>query len=226
MTTPVAFRPRPQIEPITPSFVPGTGLRDRAEALASELVMARRDIEAHVARAQRDLETQVATSSKRGEEAVQVKEAAESATAELRQSLLNEQDRAEALARELARAQQDLKTQVEQAAESATAELRQSLEKEHDRTEALAGELARAQRDIERQAAQSRSDRSRFVGKRPRPRTLQIAGLPRSSLHQLRSARSSSMTFQLRERTRISAPASLISRFQKQNQVRRTDRPT
>jgi len=110
---------------------------DRAEALASELVMARRDIEAHVARAQRDLETQVALSSKRGEEAVQVKQDAESATAELRQSLLNEQDRTEALARELARAQQDLKTQValsrktggegtqlEQAAESATAELR------------------------------------------------------------------------------------------------------
>ena len=134
---------------------------DRAEALASELAKARRDIE-----------TQVALSSKAGDEAAQltqVKQAAESATAELRQSLQKEHDRAEALASELAKARRDIETQValasktgdeaaqlkqlKQAAESATAELRQSLQKEHDRAEALAGELARARRDIETQVA-------------------------------------------------------------------------
>ncbi len=131
---------------------------DRAEALASEL-----------AKAQRDIETQAVLASKTGDEAAQLKQlkqAAESATAELRQSLKKEHDRAEALANELARAQRDIETQValagdeaaqlkqlKQAAESATAELRQSLQKEHDRAEALAGELARARRDTETQVA-------------------------------------------------------------------------
>src|SRR5258705_6076884 len=69
----------------------------RAEALASEL-----------AKAQRDIETKTALSSKTGDEAVQLKQfkqAAESATAELRQSLQKEHDRAEALAAEATRAQ-------------------------------------------------------------------------------------------------------------------------
>jgi hypothetical protein len=133
---------------------------DRAEALAGEL-----------AGAERDIETQVALSSKTGAEAAQFKQAAESAAAELRQSLQKEHDRAETLASELARAQRDIKTQaalasktgdeaaqlkqLKQAAESATAELRQSLQKEQDRAEALASELARAQRDIETQVALS-----------------------------------------------------------------------
>src|SRR5260370_1055039 len=136
---------------------------DRAEALASEL-----------ARAQRDIETQAALSSKTGDEAAQLKQlkqAAESATAELRQSLQKGHDRAEALASGLAMAQQDIETQealssktgdeaaqlkqLKQAAESATAELRQSLQKEHDRAEALASELAMARRDIETQVALS-----------------------------------------------------------------------
>ena len=119
---------------------------DRAEALTGEL-----------AKARRDLETQLALSSKAGDEAAQLKQlkdAAESATAELRQSLQKEHDRAEALTSELARAQRDLETQValsskagdeaaqlkqlKEAAESATAELRQSLQQERDRAAALA----------------------------------------------------------------------------------------
>jgi hypothetical protein len=131
--------------------------RDRGDTLASEL-----------ARAHRDLETQVALSSKAGEEAAQVKQAAESATAELRRSLQKEHERAEALAAELTRAQRHVKTQValsskagedaaqvKQAAESATAELRQSLQKEHERAETLAAELAGAQRNLEAQVAMS-----------------------------------------------------------------------
>jgi len=131
---------------------------DRAETLAGEL-----------ASAQRDVETQVALASKAGDEATQLKQlkqAAESAAAELRQSLQKEHDRAETLAGKLAGAQRDNETQaalasktyaeaaqLEQAAESATAELRQSLQKEHDRAEALAGELASAQRNVETQVA-------------------------------------------------------------------------
>src|SRR5947199_402964 len=64
------------------------------------------------ARARRDVETQLALSSKAGDEAAQVKKAAESATAELRQSLQKEHDRAEALTGELARARRDLEAQL------------------------------------------------------------------------------------------------------------------
>ncbi len=98
--------------------------------------------------------------------APQLKQVAESATAELGQSLQREHDRAEALATELAKARRDLETQValsskkgdeaaqlKQVAESATAELRQSLQREHDRAEALATELAQARRAMEQKPA-------------------------------------------------------------------------
>src|SRR6266550_2248489 len=100
------------------------------------------------------------------DEAAQLKQAVDSATAELRQSLQQEHDRAEALATELAKARRDLETQValsskkgdeaaqlKQAAESATAELRQSLQREHDRAEALVTELAQARRAMEQKPA-------------------------------------------------------------------------
>jgi DNA repair exonuclease SbcCD ATPase subunit len=100
--------------------------RARSAALAIELAMAQRDIEMQ------------ALSSKTEDEVAQLKQAAESAKAELRQSLQKEHDRAEALASELARARSEIKTQVallrkagdetvqlKQAAESAMAELRQ-----------------------------------------------------------------------------------------------------
>src|SRR5436309_9101985 len=74
---------------------------DRAEALTGELAKARRDLEA-----------QLALSSKAGNEAAQVKNAAESATAELRRSLQKEHDRAEALTGERARARRDVETQL------------------------------------------------------------------------------------------------------------------
>jgi len=132
--------------------------RDRAEALASELASARRDVE-----------TQVALSSKKGDEAAQLKQAAESATAELRQSLQREHDRAEAMASELASVRRDVETQaalsskkgdeaaqLKQAAESATTELQQSLQQERDKAEAQASKLARARQDVETQTALSR----------------------------------------------------------------------
>jgi BA14K-like protein len=96
---------------------------------------------------------------------LQLKQAAETATADLRQSLQQEHDRAEALATELAQARRDVETQValsskrgdeaaqlKQAAESATAELR-SLEQEHDRTGTLATELPQSRRAMEQKPA-------------------------------------------------------------------------
>jgi hypothetical protein len=130
------------------------GERARSAALESELAMARRQTE-----------TGVAPSRTTGDEVAKLKQAAESATAELRQSLQLEHDRAEALATELAQARRDVETQValsskrgdeaaqlKQAAESATAELR-SLEQEHDRTGTLATELPQSRRAMEQKPA-------------------------------------------------------------------------
>jgi hypothetical protein len=64
--------------------------RTRRAGLASELAMARREIE-----------TQAALLRKAGDEAVQLKQAAENAMAEPRQSLQQERDRTEAMARDL-----------------------------------------------------------------------------------------------------------------------------
>jgi hypothetical protein len=96
----------------------------------------------------------VALASKTGDEAAQLKQlkqTAENATEELRQSVLKEHDRAEVLASELTRAQRDTGTQavvpskksdeaaqLKLAAENAKAELRQSVQQERDRVEALA----------------------------------------------------------------------------------------
>ena len=130
------------------------GERARSAALESELAMVRRQTE-----------TGVASSRNTGDEMAQLKQAAESATAELRLSLQQEHDRAEALATELAQARRDVETQValsskrgdeaaqlRQVAESATAELR-SLEQEHDRTGTPATELPQSRRAMEQKPA-------------------------------------------------------------------------
>ncbi len=78
------------------------------------------------------------------DEAAQLKQAVDSATAELRQSLQRELG----WVRDL-----DEAAQLKQAAESATAELRQSLQREHDRAEALVTELAQATRTMEQKPA-------------------------------------------------------------------------
>jgi methyl-accepting chemotaxis protein len=93
------------------------------------------------------------------DEAVQLKQAVDSATAELRQSLQQEHDRAEALEAELVKAWRYVgkllsmrdgeADQFSQAVDKATAVLRQSLQQEHDRAEALATELANTRRTME-----------------------------------------------------------------------------
>jgi hypothetical protein len=97
------------------------------------------------------------------DEAVQLKQAVDSATAELRQSLQQEHDRAEALEAELVKAWRYVgkllsmrdgeADQFSQAVDSATAVLRQSLQQEHDRAEVLATELANARRAMEQKPA-------------------------------------------------------------------------
>ena len=127
----------------------------RAEVLAQDLATAQREIEKHIALA-----------NKAGDDATQFKLAAESTTAELRQSLQQERGKAEALAQSLATAQREIDkhsalankavddaAQIKLAAESTTAELRQSLQQERGKAEALAQDLATAQREIDKHTA-------------------------------------------------------------------------
>jgi hypothetical protein len=98
------------------------------------------------------------------DEAVQLKQAVDSATAELRQSLQQEHDRAEALEAELVKAWRYVgkllsmrdgeADQFSKAVDGATAVLRQALQHEHDRAEALATELAKVRRAVEQKAAE------------------------------------------------------------------------
>ena len=137
--------------------------RDRGAALASELSMARRDFE-----------TKTALLSKAADEAAQFRRTAEATATELRQSLLQERDRAAALARELATARRDLETEValsskageeaeqlRQAAKAVTA----GLEQERNRSAALARDLESAQRVIS-----ARSTTERPVGSQIDPK--------------------------------------------------------
>ena len=120
----------------------------RAAALASELAGTRREIE-----------TQAAQSQKAVDAATKQKQAAETAIAELRQSLQQEQKKTAALTQEAKAAQagtrREIETQaaqsqkavdvVKQAAESTIAELRQSLQQEQKKTAALTQEAKAAQ---------------------------------------------------------------------------------
>ena len=135
----------------------------RAAALASELAGTRREIE-----------TQAAQSQKAVDEAVQQKQTAEAATAELREALQQEQKKTAALTQEAKAAQAGTRREIEtqaaqsqkaidavmkqkQAAETAIAELRRSLQQEQKKTAALTQEAKAAQA-------------GRAARSRPRPR--------------------------------------------------------
>jgi hypothetical protein len=128
--------------------------RERNAALANELATARQEAD-----------TQAALSTKSGKDAEQLKRAAETASLELRQSLQQEKERAEALTGELAKARREIEAQaalsrtkseeaaqLKRMAESATTDLQQSVHQERERAEALAGELAKARRENEEAA--------------------------------------------------------------------------
>jgi septal ring factor EnvC (AmiA/AmiB activator) len=123
-------------------------------------------LEQELAAARRDVETQTALAVKAGEEAAQLKQVAEKGSAEQRQSLQQERDKAEALKEELstvrskiyayeaqARQASDQAAELKQAAESGTADLQKSLQQEHERASKLEQDLAAARGDVETQTA-------------------------------------------------------------------------
>ncbi|HEY2217658.1 MAG TPA: hypothetical protein VGH21_09180, partial [Solirubrobacteraceae bacterium] len=122
---------------------------ERADALAQDLSMARSTIYAYEAQA-----------AKASEEAAQLKQAAASDTASLGQSRQRERERAEQLARDLAKASRELDAQTEraskasqevvrvkQAGERESTELRSLLQRERERAKGLESDLALARRD-------------------------------------------------------------------------------
>jgi hypothetical protein len=120
-------------------------------------------LEQDLAAARRETETQTALARKAADEAAQLKQS--EGSAELRQSLQQERDKAEALANELSNARaaiyandaqvrqaNDKTTELKEAAESA-AELKRSLQQERERVSQLEQDLAAARRDVEAQTA-------------------------------------------------------------------------
>ena len=139
---------------------------DRAETLAQDVSTARTQIYAY--------EAQARTA---GERAANLKQAAESGVAELRNSLQQEWERAARLEQDLAAARRDVETQtalatkanedatkLKQVADRGSAELKQSLQKEHDRAEALAQDLSMVHTTIYAYEAQSRNISDRAAG--------------------------------------------------------------
>jgi hypothetical protein len=131
--------------------------RDRVEVLVRDLATARREF---------DMQTTLAGNV--SDQAAQSEQAVESATTGLRQSLQQERDRADVLARDLASARRELEAQatlahnasaeaaqIKQAAESTAAELRQSLQRERARAEMLSNDLTATRREFDRYAKMS-----------------------------------------------------------------------
>jgi hypothetical protein len=127
---------------------------ERASRLEQDLAVVRREAEA-----------QTALARKATDEAAQLKQSAENGSAELRQSLQQERDKAEALANELSNARaaiyandaqvrqaSDKTAELKEAAESAV-ELKQSLQQERERASRIEQDLAAARRDLEKQTA-------------------------------------------------------------------------
>ncbi|WGD52291.1 hypothetical protein QA641_44040 [Bradyrhizobium sp. CB1650] len=149
--------------------------RERADALAQDLSMARTKIYAYEAQA-----------AKANDEAAQRKQAEAGDTAELRQSLQRERQRAEQLARDLALKGRDRDAQAERAAEAnaqvagmkraaeqAVAEQRNLLQRERGRAEQLEKDLASARRDIAASAAKVPPAASQAVAAGTTGRTVQ-----------------------------------------------------
>ena len=119
-------------------------IREAAEAKAAELQQERDRAAAAVL----EVNTTVALSNK----AAKFRQAAEKGSAELRQSLQKEQERAETLAQELAMARARIDAfgaQARQASDHAAA----SLQQERDRASRLEQDVAAARRDVEKQTA-------------------------------------------------------------------------
>jgi hypothetical protein len=143
----------------------GSGAVELRKSLQQEQERAKR-LEQDLAAARHDVETQTAQATKASDEATRLKQVADSGSAELKRSLQQERDRAEALAQDLsmartniyaheaqARKAGDQAADLNQAVESAALELRKSLQQERERAERLEQDLAAARRDVETQTA-------------------------------------------------------------------------
>src|SRR6185437_5492489 len=144
-----------------------TGTVELQKSLQQEREHAER-LEKDLATAKRDVETQTAQAAKAGDDAANVKQAAESGAVEPQKSLQQERERAERLEKDLAAARRDVETQtalaakandnasqLKQAAVNTSAELKQSLQKEHDRADALAQDLSTTRTKIYAYEAQA-----------------------------------------------------------------------
>jgi hypothetical protein len=144
-----------------------SGAVELRKSLQQEQERAKR-LEQDLAAARLDVETQTAQAAKASDEAGQLKQVAESGSAELKRSLQQEHDRAEALAQDLSMARTTIyaheaqsrkaggeAADLKQAAESAALELRKSLQQERERAERLEQDLAAARHDVEIQTAQA-----------------------------------------------------------------------
>jgi len=142
-----------------------SGAVELRKSLQQEQERAKR-LEQDLAAARLDVETQTAQAAKASDEAGQLKQVAESGSAELKRSLQQEHDRAQALAQDLSMARTTIyaneaqsrkaggeAADLKQAAESAALELRKSLQQERERTARLEQDLAAVRRDVETQGA-------------------------------------------------------------------------
>ncbi|WP_407116679.1 hypothetical protein [Bradyrhizobium sp. LMG 9283] len=143
-----------------------TGAAELRESLQQERERGSR-LEQDLASVKRDVETQTALLAKAQDETSRLKQAAESDATQLKRSLQEEHDKAEALAKELsiARTQtyayeaqarktdEQLEDLKKRAADSGAAELRQSLQQERERASRLEQDLASAKRELETQTA-------------------------------------------------------------------------
>jgi DNA repair exonuclease SbcCD ATPase subunit len=129
--------------------------RERAERLAQDLAAARRDVE-----------MQTALAAKASDESTQLKQAAESGTAELRKSLQQERERAARLEQDLSMARSkiyayeaqaskasDEQAQLRQAAKGGALAFQKSAQEQRERAVRLEQDLASARRDLETQTA-------------------------------------------------------------------------
>jgi hypothetical protein len=121
-------------------------------------------LEKDLAAARLEVETQTALASKANERASQLTQVADQGSVELQRSLQKEQERAEALAKEIsmahtavyaceaqARKASDQTASSQQAGENGAAALRKSLQQEQERAGRLQQDLTAAQRDLETQ---------------------------------------------------------------------------
>ncbi|QQN62977.1 hypothetical protein JIR23_26070 [Bradyrhizobium diazoefficiens] len=143
-----------------------TGAAELRASLQQERERASK-LEQDLASAKRDVETQATLATKASEETSRLKQAAESDATELKRSLQQEHDKAEALARELSTARtqtyayeaqarktdEQLEDLKKRAADTGAPQLRASLQQERERASRLEQELASAKREVETQTA-------------------------------------------------------------------------